>query len=170
MWLVVTAWVSADTWHLWQPPKDGWEGPHPENSLGAKRPFLSLFTASEIITPLWGWRELGLLVFENFLGAEHPRKMWVPQICDTAQGISNLREPQISQWKPTLGFYPTKLWKARGTRSPVLAAFTLHLTCVAWQSYSSSFMGRCVCLSFLMTKNYRDSENLSLLLGQSLKS
>lgn len=63
----------------------------------------SLFTASETVTPLWGWRELGLLVFENFLGAEHPCKMWVPQICDTAQGISNLREPQISQWKPTLG-------------------------------------------------------------------
>ena len=90
----------------------------------------SLFTASKTFTPLWGWRELGLLVFENFLGAEHPCKMRVPQVCDTAQGISN--QGLWENLRFLSGSLPWALILPNCDRhvehSPVLAAFTLHLT------------------------------------------
>lgn len=89
MWLVATAWDHADKGHLLYPRKLYHMALIQKTHLVPRGPFLPLFTATEIFTPSWWWRELGLLEVENFLGAMHLCKMRVPQICDIAQGTSN---------------------------------------------------------------------------------
>lgn len=102
MWLVVTAWGRADKWHLWQSQKDGWDGPHPENSLGAKRPFL---LCSQLL------RSSHLCGDEGNSVSWYLRIFWVPSIyvkCGYHKSVTQLKGSQI--WENLRFFSGSPPW------------------------------------------------------------